>query len=296
MRARKVVGVLNVESPRLEAFTERDRILLEILSMHVASAIAKIERESVLEGLVDEKTGDLLAAEQMVTAGKVAAMVAHDLKTPLQTINNALFLLQERPERAKEMIQIIKDSVKRADELIESFRYQMRDIPPQMAPVDLAGLIKRSVEETVIQQNVDVSLDLGEGMGEVMIDGRRMRRVMDNLIRNALEAMPLGGEMRISAEADGDSLKISVSDTGMGIPEDQISNIYKPFHSTKKSGLGLGLAYCKMTVEAHGGKIMVDSVVGKGTTFTILMNENYTSEHVQIPAKHEWSVSEHSNS
>ena len=87
LRARKVVGVLNVESPRLEAFTERDRILLEILSMHVASAIAKIERESVLEGLVEEKTGDLLAAEEMVTAGKVAAMVAHDLKTPLQTIN-----------------------------------------------------------------------------------------------------------------------------------------------------------------------------------------------------------------
>ena len=230
------------------------------------------EYASKLEELVDEKTRELIGAEQMVAAGKVAAMVAHDLRTPLQTINNALFLLQEMPERTEEMIQTIRDSVKRADELMEAFRDQIRDSPLQLKPVDLGGLVRRSVEAAQAHSKVVVSLDLGEGMGEVMLDDSRMRRVMDNLISNALEAMPEGGELRVSADAEGDSLKVSVSDTGVGIPEDQIPDLYTPFHSTKKRGLGLGLAYCKRTVEAHGGEIMVDSAVGRGTTFTILMN------------------------
>jgi signal transduction histidine kinase len=135
----------------------------------------------------------------------------------------------------------------------------------------LGDLLRRAVKEIGVPGNIDASVVVDPGVEEVSVDVLKMRRVLDNLIRNAVEAMPEGGELRISGWRGEKGLVIEVSDTGEGIREEALEDLFKPFHSTKPGGMGLGLAYCKRAVEAHGGSIAVESEVGGGTTFMVLL-------------------------
>jgi signal transduction histidine kinase len=114
-------------------------------------------------------------------------------------------------------------------------------------------------------------LRLDEKIGSVMIDRSKMRRVLDNLIKNALEAMPNGGDLTISTHRDGEWKRIEISDTGEGISEEDRATLFTPFISRKEGGLGLGLVFCKETVEAHGGTLSLESEVGEGTSVTITL-------------------------
>lgn len=222
-----------------------------------------------LEKTVEEKSGELLDAERLVTAGKIASMVGHDLRGPLQTINNALYMIKNTPEKTEEAQQIAKKAVQRAAKMLEELRSQTRDTPLSLMPTDLSALIRATVEEAQIPESVNVALEAGDGKVDVPLDPLQMRRVLDNLIGNAVDAMPGGGVLRVAVDMGVDEVVVEVSDTGVGIPEDELSDLFKLFYTTKPNGIGLGLAYCKRTVEAHGGSITVDSKVGKGTTFTI---------------------------
>jgi len=221
-----------------------------------------------LEKLVEEKTMELLDAERMVTAGRIASMVGHDLKSPLQTIRNAAHLLKEVPEQKDEMLDMIENSVTRANGLIEDFRSNVRDTPLSIVTVDLRALMETAVEEAGIPDSVSVSLKV-EGVEAVSLDPSKLHRVLDNLIGNAMEAMPKGGVLKISADKREKEVVIEVTDTGVGISEEEMPNLFKPFHTTKLKGLGLGLTFCKRAVEVHGGTITVESQVGEGSTFTV---------------------------
>lgn len=229
------------------------------------------EHTENLEEMVEEKTKELLDAERMVTAGKVASMLGHDLRGPLQVINNAVYLLKESPEKSGEMLKMIEVAIQRATKMLEEFRQRTRDLELNVETIDLSALIRGAVEESQIPKSVNVVFELGDGLVDVSLDPLKMRRVLDNLIANALDAMPDGGVMGLIAERRGDKVVISVADTGVGIPEDEMSRIFKPFHTTKTKGMGLGLAYCKRAIEAHSGTISVESKEGEGTTFTIIL-------------------------
>jgi signal transduction histidine kinase len=98
-----------------------------------------------------------------------------------------------------------------------------------------------------------------------------MRRVISNLVLNAVQAMPKGGELTISASRTNQSVLLSIQDTGVGIPQEDVGNLFRPLFTRKAQGQGLGLAVARRIVEAHGGKIDLDSQVGKGSTFTITL-------------------------
>jgi len=228
-----------------------------------------LEYADHLEELAEERSRELLNAERMAAAGRVAAMVGHDLRGPLQTIMNATYLLRQSPEKAEDSLKMIEGAVHRATQMLEEFRNRTRDTPPHIVTVDLESLVRVAVEEAQIPGSIDVALRLGEGLEAVSLDPMKMRRVFDNLIGNAVDAMPEGGTLALSARAKDDRVVIEVSDTGVGIPEEEMGNLFKPFHTTKPSGMGLGLAYCKRAVEAHGGTITAETKVGEGTTFTV---------------------------
>lgn len=116
--------------------------------------------------------------------------------------------------------------------------------------------------------SVDIEMHIADGLDSVHVDPLKIRRVMDNLIRNAVEAMPDGGTLKVSAMVDEGGIEIRVRDTGMGIPEGLMLDLFKAFVTSKPKGMGLGLVYCKRAVEAHWGTISVESVEGEGTTFT----------------------------
>lgn len=227
------------------------------------------EANLALEGLVEEKTQELLDAERLVTAGRIAATVGHDLRGPLQTIKNALYLMRQSPESVDEMIDMVNKSVDRASEMIDMFRSQTRYSPLILGNVNLLEMVRKAVEEVALPQSIEAVLELDEGLERVYLDGTKIHRVLDNLIQNAVEAMPTGGRLTVAAKRERGKINLTVSDTGVGIPEDVIQSLFKPFHTTKEGGLGLGLYYCKRTVEAHEGTIELDSEVGAGTTFTI---------------------------
>jgi len=170
--------------------------------------------------MVEERTQELLDAERMVAAGRIASMVGHDLRGPLQHIKNATYLLRKVPEKAEETLEIIEHAVDRATRMLDELHNNTREAPIQMVATDLSVLIRRSVEEASPPANIDVTLKLGEGLEVVTIDQVKIRRVLDNLVRNALEAMPDRGCLNVEAERSGDEVIIKVSDTGVGIPEE----------------------------------------------------------------------------
>ena len=135
--------------------------------------------------------------------------------------------------------------------------------------------MRRAAAEASVPGNVDLDLSLGDGVGSIVVDPTQIRRVIDNLLRNAVEAMPDGGKLMVSSEVQGDDIDLRVRDTGVGISEDELGNLFKPFHTTKSKGMGLGLVYCKRAVEAHGGSIVVESKVGVGTTFIVRLPMNW---------------------
>ncbi|MCW4048900.1 MAG: ATP-binding protein [Candidatus Bathyarchaeota archaeon] len=224
-----------------------------------------------LEDTVKERNRLLVDAERNIAVGQVASMVGHDLRGPLQTINNAIYLMQRDPEKQGNLVKTIKSSVQYAVQILEDLRNSTRDTPLQIQEFNLGELIELIMRGTNIPNEIEVKLGLGYGLERVHLDVIKIRRIMDNLVRNAYEAIEGEGTIIVRALRQGNDIVIEVTDTGSGIPEESMPNLFQTFKTTKKKGLGLGLAYTKMAVESHGGRIDVVSKVGEGTTFKITL-------------------------
>jgi signal transduction histidine kinase len=263
----KPIGVLNLESSKLEAYSEEDIQFIEMLASHVSSSFQRIMERDKLQSLVEERTRELITAEQMAAAGRVSAMVAHDLRGPLQTISVAAEVIRRHPERAKETLDLIDSVVQRSRDMIEELRQNTRDDPLKLRKTSLNRLIRETLRE-VVPDGVAVEAAVDPGI-TILLDSLKVQRLLENLIRNAVEAMPGGGKLTVSAERAGESIEIRVKDTGAGIEPDALGRLFKPFNTTKEDGLGLGLVYCRRVAEMHGGSIMVESKPGEGATFII---------------------------
>jgi two-component system sporulation sensor kinase C len=123
---------------------------------------------------------------------------------------------------------------------------------------------------TQIPQNVRIH-DQTHDQPTMWVDSNKMERVFINLIKNAIDAMPQGGKLEISSHQKGENVDFTFADTGTGMTEQTKAKIFMPLFTTKAQGMGFGLAICKRIVEAHGGKISAESILGKGTTFTITL-------------------------
>ena len=222
-----------------------------------------------LQRMVSSRTQELIEAEKMAASGSLASEIAHDLRSPLQSIRNAAYMMKKDVDKFEVGLEIIEKSVVRSLEMLEAMRSSTRQSEPKLRRTDLNKLIQESVEEIPKPSNIVIQTELDPEL-EAWIDGPQIRRVFDNLLLNAVEAMPNGGTITITKHKDEKKFIIQISDTGVGIPEEVLPNLLeRKFYTTKPHGLGLGLSYCKRTIESHGGSIMVDSVLGKGTVFTI---------------------------
>ena len=152
--------------------------------------------------------------------------------------------------------------------MIEELRENTRLIEARKVNVNLVALIEEIIRENPLREGVRLESSYGEGLEEVSVDISLLRRVLENLLLNAVEAMPGGGVVKVEVRRDN-GVVISVSDTGVGITEEARESIFTPLYTTKAKGVGLGLSFCKRAVEAHGGSISFTSELGYGTTFTI---------------------------
>ena len=173
--------------------------------------------------------------------------------------------MERNPEAGAELRKVMDEAVNYAASMLEELRLKVGDAPLQLQEVNLGALIRKAVEEASIPDSVEAEVNVDEGLDSVSMDPLKIRRVLDNLVRNAVEALPDGGSLGVSSVCEGDVVFIRVRDTGTGIPEELMPDLFTAFVTTKPQGMGLGLAYCKRAVEDHGGTIFVESKVGEGT-------------------------------
>jgi signal transduction histidine kinase len=256
-------ALLSVKSERKNVFPSEDQMLAETLAIQIGCYL-----EILLEKNLLSTSNDIQTKEIMTSANRISNLIRHDLRVPLQTIKSAAYLLEKRPEKAADMRVVIDNSIDYATRIINEL-----DLAGPMElkreTIDLKNLIGQSIESIQIPQMIEIRKDLGAGINNVFIDSVKMRRAIVNLIKNAIEAMPNGGMLTLTAVKADNEYMISVTDTGLGITPDVKKNLFKPFYTTKRWGTGLGLTICKQVAEAHGGTISVESEVGKGSTFTM---------------------------
>jgi two-component system sensor histidine kinase HydH len=200
--------------------------------------------------------------------------VAHETKNPLNSIRLATSYLKKnfQGEILSEFLTIIEQEVARLNELTTGFLGYSRPAPLKLEPCD-ANTIVRSTADLVRQEATDRNIELivltDDHAPQVPCDSSRIKQALLNLLVNAMDATGEGRAITITTAAADGRLRISVRDTGAGIPERELEKIFKPFYTTKTRGSGLGLAIVERIVKEHQGEIRVESIEGKGTTFTI---------------------------
>jgi two-component system sensor histidine kinase AtoS len=216
--------------------------------------------------------------ERLSTLGEMSAGIAHELRNPMAVISGYTKILSKKADDSlKPAVTAISREVGVMDRIITDFLSFARPAEPVFSPVDLDSLLKSCRESfDGSAAHVRVSLDPGASC-IVRADEVLLRQAFTNLIQNAIDAMPEGGEVRIKTSR-GDHLSISVADTGHGIPENLRDKIFLPFYTTKERGTGLGLSIVHKIIVSHGGTVKVDTS-SQGTTFTILLQRSTIIEN-----------------
>jgi len=200
---------------------------------------------------------------------QISSELAHDLRSPLQTIQNALYLLERSPGNPV-FTDMIKLSLRQATDMLDNFRDYYKG--HQLKPVE-SSIVKSyelAVADLQVPENVKMVAQIDE-LPSFLMDPSKVALLFKKLMQNALDAMPEGGELRVRIRDAGDHVEAQISDTGCGIREEVREVLYVPFMSRLKNGKGLGLPAAKRIVEAHGGAISYVTELGKGTTFTFTL-------------------------
>jgi PAS domain S-box-containing protein len=220
----------------------------------------------------------LRKTERIAELGTVASGMAHEIGTPMNVILGRAEYLMDRvtDDAVKKGLQTIVAQVERITRVMNQLLAFARRKPPERGPLALRDVIENSVEmfqERLAKNRVQVDLQLDETCPNVQADADQMNQVLINLIMNAVHAMPDGGRLRIGMAPVDSMVRLTVADTGHGIPQEVIAKVFDPFFTTKEfgKGTGLGLTVVKGIIEEHHGVISAESQDGKGTTFTILL-------------------------
>ncbi len=266
----------------------RMQIATDITHLKQAEQDAQ-EYSARLEQEVAERTEKLRQAqeklirqEKLATLGELAASIGHELRNPLGVISNAVYYLRsiqsEANEKVLEYLDLMAAEISKANKIISALLDFARNRPAQRTLTSLSALIRDMAATVEVPANVHLEVHIDDKLPEIMVDRLQITQVLSNLITNACQAMPDGGRLAIIAEVEHDphddtgapeAVLVRVVDSGVGIPEELREKIFEPLFTTKTHGIGLGLAICKLFIEANQGTIEVESTPGKGSTFTI---------------------------
>ncbi|MBM3294783.1 MAG: HAMP domain-containing protein [Candidatus Aminicenantes bacterium] len=237
-----------------------------------------------LERRVEERTRELreteeqlIISEKLASLGKMAAGVAHEINNPLTSILINAHLLLERPgenEEDKETLTLIADETTRCATIVKGLLDFARQTPSKAAPTNINDIVDRTLqllEKQAAVRNIRIERNLDRSLPPIEVDENKIQQVFSNLAINACEAMPEGGALVVSSRLsrDGTHIEIVFTDTGAGIPRENIPKLFDPFFTTKSFGTGLGLAVSYGIVRQRGGTILVRSEVGRGSVFTV---------------------------
>jgi signal transduction histidine kinase len=234
----------------------------------------------------------LLDAEKLATVGKLAAGVAHEIRSPLTSLKLRLFSMQKslRGDAGHENdIRIMSEEITRLDNIIRNFLEFSRPPEIRVQPCDISLLIDKTLEllrYKLDAGNIRVERQESRGLPSLTVDPQQFRQVLINLLNNAIDAQPAGGLIRITVDSETDDegrdmVVARIRDSGPGIGDDIISRIFDPFFTTKSDGAGLGLWIAHRIISQHGGLLQVEKSSGRGTVFAVWIPTNKRSEDEQ---------------
>ena len=270
---------------------------LASINRRLEEAMAGLKEYSErLEEMVDERTKELRDAqeqlvrrEKLAVLGQLAGGVGHELRNPLAVISNAVYYLNmvlsdadETTATAREYLEMIASEVRNSGRIVSDLLDFSRTRSPEREETAISELVAQVLEKQPPPEKVEVTTRIASDLPPVFVDPWQIEQVLVNLVTNAYQAMAEGGRLTIVADLIEDDsiripqsairnrlIRIRVSDTGCGIPEENMGKVFEPLFTTRTRGIGLGLALSRNLVEANGGRIEVESEVGKGSTFTV---------------------------
>lgn len=219
----------------------------------------------------------LREVEQLTGIGQMAANVAHEIRNPLIAVGGFARQLHEEmdpDDPRREHTRVILEEVTRLEQILREQLTLERHLQPVLRPVDINQIIKdvrKLVSHGILSSGVRLVGDLGEGIPVTMGDANQLKQAFLNIINNAIQSMPEGGTVTVATQQLGQHIIVTITDTGHGIPEEVMSKLFVPFFTTRKTGSGLGLAVTRRIIENHGGRIDIESGVGRGTSFIITL-------------------------
>ena len=248
-----------------------------------------------LQQRVDERTAELkvaqdqiLRARRLAALGSLGAGMAHELNNPITAITGIAALLRKELEGTphEEQLRTLQEQARRISSIVgnlRTFADQERTQPGRRFPLHSSvlaalDLYERQMREKGIELATEIKSCDAQG------DPAQMQEAIAHIVQNAISAMPEGGRLKVTlSDVNGDALKLSVTDTGRGIPKAMRDRIFDPFFTTKEGpgGVGLGLSISHSIVEAHHGKLLVDSAEGQGATFTIVLPAAAAAAHLR---------------
>jgi PAS domain S-box-containing protein len=235
------------------------------------------EYANQMEALAEERAKQLANAERLAAIGQTAGMVGHDIRNPLQAIAGELYLAKEElasmpdtvpRKNLQENLANIEQNLYYIDKIVADLQDFTKPLKPYKEKIKIEKAIEEALLIVTIPNNLQISITVVD-CPQFYADLSMLKRILINLIQNAVQAMPKGGALKIHAKCDDKQAYVSVQDTGEGIPLDIKDKLFTPLFTTKSKGQGFGLAVVKRLVDAQGGTINFESEPGKGTTFTV---------------------------
>lgn len=235
---------------------------------------AKLREQADLILEIEEQ---LSRASRLSALGELSAGLAHEIRNPLGSIRGTAEILQDGmnpADKKYEFFNILLKEVDRLNKVVQDFLQFAHRTPVQGDPLDVNEILEEVltlVRSELQKMHVNVSMDGGANIPPLPGDQGQLKQAFLNLILNAIQAMPEGGLLSLTTTLVDDSIQVCCSDTGQGIPSENLNRIFNPFFTTRNEGTGLGLAITHRIIQGHGGNIEVANRVGEGTSFTITL-------------------------
>jgi len=254
--------------------TERIRMQTKIEE----SAVLLEEYANQMEELANKRAEQLKDAERLAAIGATAGMVGHDIRNPLQAITSDIYLAKtelastpetEEKSNALDSLTEIEKNIDYINKIVSDLQDFARPLTPKIEEIDLEQTVHSVLANLNIPGNVTIKHSIKRNFPKIKTDQSYMQRILTNLANNAIQAMPKGGKIAISAIRKGEKAIITVEDNGEGIPENVRGKLFTPLVTTKSKGQGFGLSVVKRFTEGLGGTVTFESEVGKGTKFII---------------------------
>jgi signal transduction histidine kinase len=266
---RSTTEELETSNEELQSTTE------ELEASNEELRTANEEREQTQEKLIQQ--------EKLAAVGQLASGVGHELRNPLGVIKNAAYYIKTKvgtgDDKLAKHLAIMEREINNSNRIISDLLGFSRTRLPSISPSDVNEIVENAMEVVEIPENVLLVKEFDTSLPKVMVDPDQMHQVFVNLGLNAVQAMTDGGQLKVKIRLAGDYVEVEFSDTGCGIPQENLKKLFDPFFSTKARGVGLGLAVTHGIIERNKCKIEVKSKVSEGTVFTVkLPVEKQTSE------------------